>query len=147
MEDRSAYDLNFDKRKHAQYYRQENKAMVASTPLAVICPVRLMLALREHTGGSEDLFVFRGFVGRLVAKTPGRTAPGPGRIKYDQILHYSCLWFSGVMGVSVAAFRKQFAKKERKWLQHPLKSHSAKHVLGAVLMDRLFGGTVSPSPL
>ena len=82
LENRSAYELNFDKRKNTQY-RQENKVMVASAPLAVICPVRLMLALREHTGGSEDLFVSRGFVGRLVSKTPGRTAPGTERIKYD----------------------------------------------------------------
>jgi len=109
LEDRSAFELlTFDKRKNAQFW-QGNKVMVASTPLAVICPVWLMLALKEHTGGSEDFFVFRGFVGRLVSKTPGRTTPGPNRIKYDQFLHYMCLWFSGVMGLSVAVFRKQFA--------------------------------------
>ena len=61
--------------------------MVASAPLAAICPVRLMLALKEQTGGSEDSFVFRGFVGRLVSKTPERTAPGPKRIKNNQFLH------------------------------------------------------------
>jgi hypothetical protein len=108
LADRSAYELSFDKRKNAQF-RQGNKVMVASAPLATICPVRMMLALKEHTGGSEDSFVFRGFIGRLVSKTPGRTAPGPEKIKYDQFLHYMCLWFSGVMGLSVAAFRKHFA--------------------------------------
>jgi len=62
--------------------------MVTSASLAVICPVRLRLALMEHTGGSEEMFVFRGFIGRLVSKTPGRIAPEPERIEYDQILHY-----------------------------------------------------------
>ena len=70
--------------------------------------MRLILVLREHTGESEDLFVFRGFVGRPVSKTPGRTAPGTERIKYDQFLHYLCLWFSGVMSLYVATSRKQF---------------------------------------
>jgi hypothetical protein len=53
LEDRSAYEFTFDKRKNAQY-RQGNKVMVTSTPLAAICPVQLVLALREHTGGSEE---------------------------------------------------------------------------------------------
>ncbi len=68
-----------------------------------------MLDLKEHTGGSEDMFVFRGFIGRLVSKSPGKTAPGSERIKCDQFLHYMCLWFSGVMGLSMETFRKQFA--------------------------------------
>jgi hypothetical protein len=85
--------------------------MVTSAPLAVICPVRSILALKEHTGGSEDLFVFRGFVGRLVPKTPGHTAPAPERIKYDHFLQFMCLWFNGVMGLSLATFWKQFATK------------------------------------
>ncbi len=79
--------------------------MVASAPLAVICPVRLMMALKEHTDGSEDLFVLRGFIGRRVSKTPGRTASRPDRITYHQFLHYMCLWFSGVMQLSMEAFR------------------------------------------
>jgi hypothetical protein len=98
LQDRSAYALTFDKRKNAQY-RQGNKVMVASAPLAVVSPVRLMLALKKHTGGSEDMFVLRGFIGRLVSKTPGRTAPGPERVNYDQFAHYMCLWFGGVMGL------------------------------------------------
>jgi len=57
--------------------------MVTSAPFVVVCPARLMLALKKSTGGSEDMFVFRGIVGRLVSKTPGRTVPGPERIKYD----------------------------------------------------------------
>jgi hypothetical protein len=82
---------------------------VASAPLAVIYPVRWMLNLKEHTGGSEDMFAFRGFIGRMVAKSLGKTTPGPGRIKYCQFLHYLCLWFSGVMGLSVETFRKHVA--------------------------------------
>ena len=69
LEDRSAYELTLDKRKSAEF-RQEKKAMVASVPLVVTCPVLLMLTLKEHTNGSEDMFVFHGFIGRLVSKTP-----------------------------------------------------------------------------
>jgi hypothetical protein len=45
----------------------------------------------------------------LVSKSPRTTAPGPKKITYDQFLRFMSLWFSGVMGVSVTAFRKQFA--------------------------------------
>jgi hypothetical protein len=57
---------------------------------------------------TEELRVFRGFNGRLVAKIPGRTEPGPLKITYDQFGRYLGLWFSGVLGTSVASFRKQF---------------------------------------
>ena len=67
------------------------------------------MKLREFTGGAEDLFVFRGFTGRLVAKSPEKTAPGPERISYDQYLRFLGLWFSDVLGISLEAFRKQFA--------------------------------------
>ncbi len=46
LEDRSAYELTFDKRKDAQF-REGNKVMVVSAPLAVICLVRLMMVLLE----------------------------------------------------------------------------------------------------
>jgi integrase len=107
-EDGSAFEITFDKRKNAQY-RQGNKVLVASSPLSAVCPVRLLRELQIYTGGSEDLHIFRGFNGRLVAKSPRTTAPGPKQITYDQFLRFMSLWFSGVMGVSVAAFRKQFA--------------------------------------
>ncbi len=45
----------------------------------------------------------------MVAKSPRTIAPGPKKITYDQFLRFISIWFSGVMGVSVAAFRKQFA--------------------------------------
>jgi hypothetical protein len=97
VEDGSGFEITFDKRKNAQYH-QGNKVLVAAFPLAVVCPLRLVLGLREFTGGSEDLFIFRGFNGRLVAKSPSKTAPGPERITYDQFLRFLCAWFSGVLG-------------------------------------------------
>ncbi len=68
-------------------------------------PVEMELAADIH----EELHVFRGLNGRLVAQSPGRTEPGPLKITYDQFLRYLSLWFSGVLGTSVANFRKQFA--------------------------------------
>ncbi len=82
---------------------------MASSPLSAVCPVQLLRELQIYTGGSEYLYIFRGFNGRLVAKSPRTTAPGPKKITHDQLLHFMSLWFSGVMDVSVAAFRKQFA--------------------------------------
>ncbi len=69
-----------------------------------------MRELESFTGGSESLPVFRGFNGRLLAaKSPRLTAPGPKKITYDELLRFLSLWFSGVMGNTVAAFRKQLA--------------------------------------
>jgi len=82
---------------------------VTTLPHAAVCPVRLLQRLRAYTGGAEELCVFRGFISRLVAKSPGSTAKGPLKITYDQLLRYLSLWFSGVMKVPVKAFRKQFA--------------------------------------
>jgi hypothetical protein len=79
-EDKSAFEITFDKRKNAQY-RQGNKVLVASSPLSAVCPVRLLRELQIYTGGSEDLYIFRGFNGRLVGKSPRTTAPGPKKTK------------------------------------------------------------------
>jgi len=76
--------------------------------------VEVVAELKIFTGGSEDLFIFRGFNGRVVLKRPGSTAPGPDKITYDQFFRYLGLWFSGVMGVSVAVFRKQFATQSNR---------------------------------
>jgi hypothetical protein len=107
-EDGSGYELSFDRRKNAQY-RQGNKVLVASSPLSAVCPVRLLRELQIYTGGFEDLHIFRGFSGRLVAKSPRTTAPWPKKITYEKFHRFMSLWFNGVMDVSVAAFRKQFA--------------------------------------
>ncbi len=108
VEDGSGFEITFEKRKNAQY-RQGNKVLVASCPDAFVCPTRLLLQLRAYTCGAVDLHVFRGFNGRLVAKNPRRTAPGPDKISYDQMLRFMGLWFSGVLGPSVALFKKQWA--------------------------------------
>ncbi len=84
---------------------------MASSPLAAVHPVRSLLQLRILTGKSEDLHVFRGFNGWLVAKSPEKTVPGPDRITDDQYLRFLGLWLSGVWGISLDAFRKQFATK------------------------------------
>ncbi len=81
----------------------------ASSPLAVVCPVRLLRELQIYTGGSEDLHVFRGFNGRMAAKSPRTTAPRPKRIAYDPFLRSFILCFSGAMDISVEVFRKLFA--------------------------------------
>ncbi len=83
----SGFEITFEKRKNA-HYRQGNKVLMASSPDAVVCPMRLLLQLRVCTGGKEDLHVFWGFIGRLVAKNPGRTAPEPDKIWYDQMLRF-----------------------------------------------------------
>jgi hypothetical protein len=108
VEDGSGVEITFEKRKNCQY-RQGNKVLVASCRDAVVCPMRLLLQLRAFTGGAEDLHVFRGFNGRLVAKNPGKTAPGPDKISYDQMLRFMGLWFSGVLGIPLALFKKQWA--------------------------------------
>ena len=72
-------------------------------------PCEITTELENYTGGSGELHVFRGFIGKLAAKSPRNTAPGPKKITYDQFLRYLSLWLSGVMGVSVEAFRKQFS--------------------------------------
>ncbi len=85
MADWRGYEITFEKRKNEQY-RQGSKVLVASSPLSTVCPVRLMREVQIYTGGSEDLSIFRGFNGRLVARSPRMNAPGPKKITYDQYL-------------------------------------------------------------
>ena len=54
--------MTTDKRKNVQF-RQGNKVLVASSPLATVCRVRLLRELQISTGGSADMHVFRGFNG------------------------------------------------------------------------------------
>ena len=67
--DGSAFEITFDKRKNAQF-RQGSKVLVAASPSLVVCPVRMLRELESFTGGAESLPVFRGFNGRLAAKSP-----------------------------------------------------------------------------
>ena len=102
-EDGRGFEIFFDKRKHAQY-RQGNIVLVASSPLLVICPMRLLRVLKTFTDGLEDQHVFRGFNRRMVAKCPRSTAPGTKKITYDQSLRFLTLWFNNALGVTPAAF-------------------------------------------
>jgi hypothetical protein len=81
VEDGSGFEIAFDKRKNAQLC-QGNKVLVAANPSAAVCLVRLLRDLRIFTGGSEDVFIFRGFNGRLVSKKMRSTAPWPKKITY-----------------------------------------------------------------
>jgi integrase len=103
-------DVTFDDhggRKNSQF-RQGATVTVSAIPHAEVCPVRLLRELQKLVESDQDSFVFRGFNGRLVAKSPGKTTPYVERIKYDQFLRYLSLWFSGVLGISSKDFRKQF---------------------------------------
>ena len=106
--DGSAFEITFNKRNTSQF-RQGNKVLAVAFPSALVCPVRQLHWLRIYAGGAERIYVFRGFNGRMVSKSPNNTAPGPNKIAYDQLLRYLGLWFSGVVGISVVVFRKQFA--------------------------------------
>ena len=106
--DGSAYEITSDMRKNSQFC-QQSKVLTAAFPSDSVCPVRLLQRLRTYTGGAEDFYVFRGSNGMLVSKRPGSTVPKATEIIYDQLLRYLGIWFSGVMGISLEAFRKQFA--------------------------------------
>ena len=70
--------------------------------------MRLLRELQKLVESDQESFVFRGFNGRLVAKSPGKTQPYVEQNKYDQFLRYLSLWFSGVLGISSKDFRKKF---------------------------------------
>jgi hypothetical protein len=88
-------------------HRQGNKVSVAYWFDAVVRFLRLLLKLRAYVyRRAEDLHVFRGLNGHLVAKNPGRTAPGPDKIAYDQMLRFMGLWFSGLWRTLVGIVQK-----------------------------------------
>ena len=95
-------------RKNSQF-RQGATVTVSAIPHAEVCPVRLLRELQKLVESDQESFIFRGFNGRLVAKSPGKTTPYVERIKYDQFLRYLALWFSGVLGISSNDFRKHGA--------------------------------------
>jgi hypothetical protein len=84
--DGSGFELSFNKRKNTQF-GQGNTILVTSSPLGVVCPVRLLREMEMFTGRPEaGLHVFHGCIGRMVVKSPRTSAPGPTRIAYDQLL-------------------------------------------------------------
>ena len=69
-------DLQFDRRRRNSQFRQGTIVIVSAAPSGeVVCPVRLLRDLRRFVSSDPKSFVFRGFNGRLVAKSPGKTMP------------------------------------------------------------------------
>ena len=73
--DGNNFHLSFEKRKNSQF-RQGSRVTMAAATFSPVCPLKLLEMMRRHTGESDCAFVFRGFNGRLVKKTPERTSPG-----------------------------------------------------------------------
>ena len=67
--------------------------------------------MQRYTGGDGDAFIFRGFNGRLVKKSPERTSPGDDYIAYGQFSTFLALWFGGVMGLSPEEFLAQYGSQ------------------------------------
>ncbi len=64
-------------------FNQEATVTVSAIPHAEVCPVRLLRELQKLVESEQESFVFRGFNGRLVDKSPAKTTPYVERIKYD----------------------------------------------------------------
>jgi hypothetical protein len=56
--------------------------------------------------GDDD--IFRGFIGRLVAKNPGKTTPMGMAIKNAQYMRYLSLWFGGIFELTPEEFKGQY---------------------------------------
>jgi len=78
--DSSSFEITFEIRKHAQF-RQGNKVTVSASNEKG-CRLKLLRRLQSVTATDEDDFNFRGFNGRLVAKSPGKTTPMVIAIQY-----------------------------------------------------------------
>jgi hypothetical protein len=104
--DSSSFEITFEIRKNAQF-RQGNKVIVSATK-EVVCPLKLLLALRSVSNPEGNNFVFLGFNGRLVAKNPGKTTSMKLAIKYAQYMRYISLWFGGIPGLTPEEFKGQY---------------------------------------
>ena len=65
----SFVDLKFERRKNSQF-KQGNTVTVSATSHGVVCLVRLLKDLQRFVGSNPASYVFQGFNGRLVAKSP-----------------------------------------------------------------------------
>ncbi len=83
VEDGSGFKISFDKCKNAQF-RQGNKVLVASSPLAAVCPVRSLLKLRIFTGGRRTCMYSGGSTGGLWRKALRR----PCRARIGSRMNY-----------------------------------------------------------
>jgi hypothetical protein len=61
---------------------QGNKIVIATNPHGGVCPCKLLILMRAHTGGMDDAFIFKGFNGRWVKSSPERASPGESFITY-----------------------------------------------------------------
>ena len=79
---------------------------------ALVCPLKLLQKLKlDYVNYSPDLFYFRGFNGRLVAKNPHKTTPYDLAIKYAQYMRYLSLWFGSAHGLSTVEFKTQYGSQ------------------------------------
>ncbi len=86
----SSLAITFEIRKNSQF-RQGNKITAVSTN-DNICPLKLLLKLELGDVYATSKTLFWGFNGRLVAKSPKKTAPSKLPIKYDQYVRYLSLY-------------------------------------------------------
>jgi hypothetical protein len=107
--DFSSFEITFEIRKNAQF-RQGNKVIVSASN-ELVCPLKLLLALKSVANPDVEDFVFRGFNGRLVAKNPGKTTPMVLAIKYPQYMRYLSLWFGGILGLTPVEFKIQYGSQ------------------------------------
>ena len=99
------FRIEFEKRKSDQY-RQGDRILVAAAPDGLVCPLKLMKRRMLVTRGDGDDYIFRGFIGRCVITSPGRTVPGPNFFSYAQFSKYLALWFGASLGLSPKEFSK-----------------------------------------
>ena len=59
-------------RKNSQF-KQGATVTMSTIPQEEVCPVRLLQELQKLVESEQESFVFRGFNGHLVAKSPGKT--------------------------------------------------------------------------
>ncbi len=58
-----------------------------------------------------DHFIFRGFNGRLVAKSPGKKSLIFITFEYDQYMRYLSLWFGCILDISPGEFKNQYGSQ------------------------------------
>jgi len=108
--DGNNFHLSFEKKKDTQY-GQGNRVIVVAAPSGSMCPLKLLEIMRTHTGESEDAYVFRGFNGRLVKKSPDKTSPRNECITCAQFSTFISLWLRGAMGISPTKFHSLYGSQ------------------------------------
>jgi hypothetical protein len=68
-------------------------------------------ALQNFNNLDGDVFIFRCFNGRLVAKNPNRTTPMEIVIKYAKYMRYFSLWFGCILGLTPEEFKGEYGSQ------------------------------------